>query len=143
MLTKGENGTSWDLTLNSSRSFGRSKQCQLGLLPPSAFALVIHHRPAADRWRNGVLMFKHRFQPRLRSRSALLYTPNERIQTLEPIHLVGAAQFGGVQRATKHAQRIVVGLERNGKGMAVFSTEREREPGGIRKTAGCSMDHLG
>lgn len=43
----------------------------------------------------------------------------------------------------EHAERFVIGLERNAKWVAVFAAVSEREAGGVRKARGCSVDDFG
>lgn len=53
------------------------------------------------------------------------------IEATEAFELFSVAESGGVEGVAKDAEGLVVGLERDGEGVAAFSAMGEGETGGI------------
>ena len=61
----------------------------------------------------------------------------------ELLELVGLADVGAIETATQDGNRLVVGLERHRKRVAVLAAVREREPRRVGESRRRPMDHLG
>ena len=65
----------------------------------------------------------------------LLDGARQLVETPKAVKLLGMSELRGVQSASQHRQRFIVGLQRHRKWMAVFSAVREGESRRIGKAA--------
>ncbi len=73
----------------------------------------------------------------------MLYGMHETIKPSKSIDLVHISNPGCFQRTSQHLDGFAVGLEGDGKRVAVFAPESERKTCGIRKPRGRSMNDFG
>ena len=74
---------------------------------------------------------------------ALFHRSDELIQAAHAIQLFAIACPGRIESRAQNRERRVIGLQRNGKWMAVLAAVGEREARGIRESHRRSMHHFG